>query len=228
MSLAVRTFTLVCVFLFTVGLLPATTLYVNAPGAQGWDGSTDAWNIADFAVSNSFALSGAGTARGAGFLVWLLPGSAISAVDWSIGSDKFLSDLGSGTATVSSTPYTGVPNPNGSGFNLVWAAIGFPDVSLSAGTYWFTLTHAVDPTQTFAAFWDQNDGPSEAWQSTSGQLPAGNGCVGGAQTCTGSETFLISDTQNPGQPGGEVPEPSTYALVGGGLALAALLRRKLA
>jgi hypothetical protein len=213
-------------------ILPASAgvLYTNGPlnGGFGITGPGDAWTINyGFSVSDSFTLSSAATVTGFDFVSWISPGDVTTAVDWSIGSVAYGSDF-SGTAALSNLQY-GVLVDN-YGYNVYTNTATGLSVSLAAGTYWLTLQNAVT-TSGRPVYWDENDGPSVAFQTTTGSLahpPLGTACANGAvnvdqsPTCTGSETFDIVGNST-------VPEPGSLGLLGCGiLALAGLLRRKIA
>jgi hypothetical protein len=65
-------------------------------------------------------------------------------------------------------------------------------------------------------------------------LGASVGCLDGSTTCAGAatgglETFFVGNVASTGGPGGDpgaIPEPTTYLMLGGGLTLLALYRRK--
>jgi len=207
------------------GLLSAGVLYSNTPAAAGWAANTDAWTINfGYSVSDSFTVGSASTARGIGFLAWAFTGDTMTFVDWAIGTSTFGVEVASGTAPVSTSPFVGLPNPNSLGYALLWVSFGIPDTGLSSGTtYWLTLGNAVVPSGD-PIYWDQNDGPSAAWENGMGNVAGYQPCLA---PCTDSETFLIADVAYPGQSGiSLVPEPASLALVGGGLLLAAALRRR--
>ena len=80
-------------------------------------------------------------------------------------------------------------------------------VGLGPGTYWLTLQNANDAFGS-GVLWDQNSGPSSAFENFLGTIP--------------SETFQILGG------GGTTPEPGSIMLFGTGiLGLAGVLRRKL-
>jgi PEP-CTERM motif len=152
------------------------------------------------------------------FGVWNLPGDVITTVGWSITSAPNSGTIfGSGTANVSSS----FQYLNGFGYNINQDSFLLSSLLLPAGTYFLNLQNAVVPSGD-PAFWDENDGPSVAWESAVGYLaPVGN-CEGGGTTgpyC--SESFQILGT-----PGQQVPEPAPILLLGAGLAALALARRK--
>lgn len=82
---------------------------------------------------------------------------------------------------------------NNYGYDVYTTTVLVPTVLLpSAGTYWLTLQGALDMFND-PIYWDENDGPSAAFDNTIGSLSGGNGaCANGQPTCTGSETFDIN------------------------------------
>ena len=231
----------VCLFTLCVLLIvPASAgvLYTNDPlngytndpinggfGSPGSPGAGDAYTINyTRAVSDSFTLSSAATVTGFDFVSWNSSGDVTTAVDWSIGTTEGANDLGLGAgAALSNSQYGIVANQYG--YNVYTNTATGLSVSLAAGTYWLTLQNAVTAPGTSAVYWDENDGPSAAFQNT---IPLANGagyCANGAVIpdpgCTGSETFDIVGNST-------VPEPGSLGLLGCGiLALAGLLRRKI-
>jgi hypothetical protein len=194
-----------------------STIYSSSPGVNSTS-NFDAWTISNpFQVTNAFTLFGSSTVTGASFDVWLNPGDAISSVDWSFGNAAFDNSLGSGTATL--TPV--FDELNGTGFDVYTASFSGLDVSLTGGIFYFTLQNAV-VTNKDPAYWDENDGSSTGFTNTDGSI--------GAFDCTnslgcglsGGETFTLQGTNT------ATPEPSSFLLLGSGLAgLAGLLKRKI-
>ena len=191
----------------------AGTLYDNiGPTSNGGFG---AMGLGAYPVSDSFTLSSSSTVTGVNFLVWLTPGDNLSSVDWSIGTSHFDASIGAGTATTTSL---GETNSNvGGTFNIFNEAISISGLSLDAGTYWLTLHNA--SAEGDFVYWDISDGSSEAWATNYGSL---NGWAG--YSGSNSETFQILGTEDTSVS----PEPSSFLLLGSGLAgLAGLVTRKL-
>jgi hypothetical protein len=195
----------------------AGVIYTNGPA----NGQTNAFGInVGVSTADSFTVSSAATALSAIFTAWELPGDTLSQVDYEILTGSHNGTvIASGTAsTVDTFQYV-----NGDGFDIDSVAFNFSTgVSVSPGTtYWLLLQNAVPTVASDSVFWDMNNGPSSAWNSTSGNLTPHCGDDGeGDNSC--SEAFSILG--NPAT----APEPGSLALGGTGfLMLAGFVRRKL-
>jgi hypothetical protein len=196
--------------LFAIGVAPASAgiLYDNAGPSTG---TTDAWGISfGISTADSFALSYAATIAGANFDVWVRPGDTLASVDWIIASDPFGSTTYAfGTATgITQTPLSLQID----GYDVDTESFVIPNLSLTAGTYWLLLQNAVVSNGDHI-YWDQSDGPSQAWNSDYGYLSGYTGACN--SPCTYSETFQIL-----------TPEPASFGLLAMGLLALATLRRR--
>jgi hypothetical protein len=187
-------------------------LYNNTTGTSYSVSATDtAWEVNNgYTVTDSFVLSQSSVVTGATFPFWLSFGDSATSVNWEITSSPYGAALYSGTAT-------GLPNDFlNLSFNGAWdvdeESISLPNLSLAAGDYWFQLSD-VTTADSGPAFWDQSLGASSAYENGPGY----------DDYAIGSQTFEIL-----GDGGPAVPEPSSFLLLGSGLAgLAGLLKRKL-
>lgn len=186
------------------------TLYDNGP----INGAIDAWTINfGFQVSNSFTLSQSSQVTGVQFGAWLIPGDAVSAVGWTISTGPTGDGVGdtnqptgviaSGTAATTDSLFL----PSNS-FGDQLDEINFLlNVSLAPGTYYLSLQNAVVSNGDIG-FWDQNNGPSTAYENTIGLLNGNNGL----DPPGGSESFQIYGTAFPAVQ--TVPEPASLAIFG--------------
>jgi len=182
------------------------TLYDNTgPGSY----NTFAYTINNGSVvADSFTLSSNSIVTGVNFVAWLeQAGSTLTSVDWQITTAPF-GGTTEGSGTVSPTGTFVETDPLGDGFDIDNETFSIASLPLDAGTYYLELQNGVASGDGFV-LWDESDGPSVAYSgNTDGGIP--------------SETFQIEGTIAP------TPEPSSFLLLGSGLAaLAGLAKRKL-
>lgn len=160
---------------------------------------------------DSFTITSDAEVIGVDLEGWLLPDS-IDTVDWSIGTTPYGANSGSGTATVSDT----VQFANDAFIKVDVVTFTIPSPDLSPGTYYLTLQYAVVPLRN-PALWAVNDGPgTEAWDQGDLRLTyRGRECLG--------DCALSLQTMNSPE---NMPEPSTWVLLGSGILAAFALRRK--
>jgi hypothetical protein len=203
--------------LLAIGVAPASAgiLYDNGGPSTG---NTDAWGISfGISTADSFVLSHGATITGVNFVVWAYPGDTLTSVDWAIVSDPLGgTTYASGTGAAITQTLLFTPNPDGRDIDTETFSI--PGLALSAGTYWLLLQNAVVDNGDHI-YWDQSDGPSQAWNSDYvGYLGSHVPPFACNAPCTVSETFQIVG----------VPEPASFGLLAMGLlAMARLLRRKI-
>lgn len=145
-------------------------------------------------VSNSFTLGSAMSLTGAQVGLWSYFAGVPVEVSWSIGTTPFGSDIASGTGALTSAQIGTL----GFGFCPVYESdFSLPHIVLGPGTYFLTLenTHP----ESGGIYWDQNFGPSIAYQRNVG---AG---IDMGQLGTSQSFQLFGDP---------VPEPATLAVLG--------------
>jgi hypothetical protein len=176
------------------------TVYDNGP----INGNINAWTIsAGFLVSDSFTLLAATDVESVHFGVWVFPGDIPDVVDFGISASPFGTDLAFGTGTLSNV----FQFSNGFGADVYQSSFTFTSVDLAAGAYYITLGNGFT-TNGDPLFWDENDGPSLAFENTVGPI--------------GSESFQIDGT-----PLGTTPEPGTLIMLGTSiLGIAGSIRRR--
>lgn len=137
-------------------------IYSNGPV----NGTVDAWTINfGYVVSDSFP---GGTVNGFDIWVWEFPGDVMTSVDWSITSDPNSGTVhGSGTASGNNLTDQFI-STNQFGYNI--DKISVSGLNVSAGGY-LNLQNAVVPSGD-PVYWDENSGPSQAYESSVGTIPS--------------------------------------------------------
>jgi PEP-CTERM motif len=195
----------VCCLMLAVAPAMADT-YSNGP----YNGTNDAWTINfGFTVSNSFTLAGSDTAVDSfHFVYWDASTDLLTTADLALGTTSFGGGPGTTTAFTSTFIST-----NQYGYNLYQADATGLNIPWSGGAGFATLGNACTVSGcsvTTPIYWDENSGPSTAYENTIGSIPSEAFTIGGA--CCGPP----------------VPEPSGILLFGSGiLGLAGVLRRRL-
>jgi hypothetical protein len=188
------------------GAANAYPLYQNGP----IDGTGNGWTISDYAVADSFHLTGPALLNSVEFGAWVLPGGTFTGLDWMIldGMPGSGTVLYSGTASVAN----GYLYTNTKGFDVYLSGFFLPVITLDAGTYWLELTNATGDTT--GILWDMNGGPSQAWESVYGDVTSCNTGIYASGRC--SNSFQISGIYAPIH---YAPEPGTIALLAAGLTI---------
>jgi hypothetical protein len=202
--------TLLCPALGVAGNLPAGPDYSNGP----INGTVYGWSInaAGYVVSDSFDFQG-GIIGGFQFGVWEFPGDTVQSVHWSITSAENGGTVyGSGIASGRDYVLDQFISTNQFGYDIDKIQVLGPDIPV-AGTLWLNLQN-VSAGNGDPVYWDENSGagcqspgcPSSASDSAVGTIP--------------SEAFTVNSRT-------AAPETSSILLLGSGLGLVGVLRRKL-
>jgi hypothetical protein len=195
--------TILCLLLAVAPAMADT--YSNGP----YNGTNDGWTINfGFTVSDSFTLSGSDTkVTDFHFVYWDASASdLLTTADLQLGTTSF---GGSATTVAFSNAFLGT---NQYGYNLYQADASGLSIPWSGGAGFATLGNACSTSGCSVSnpiYWDENSGPSTAYENTLGSIP--------------SEAFTLG-----GGCCGPVPEPNSILLFGSGiLGLAGILRRRL-
>ena len=196
--------TVCCLMLAVAPAMADATLYSNG----SYNGHTAAWAInAGNAVSDSFTVPSGSSIEDLAIVYWVLTGNPVlTSVDMSIGSTSF-----GGTPQTLTSIFNGFLLNNGTA-DVYEAVFAFTNIPWS-GAGWLTLQNACTTAgcsfSSDTVYWDENDGPSLAWDRFSDKK-------------IGSESFTLTGTTTP-----TTPEPSSLMLFGSGiLGLAGILRKK--
>ena len=202
-------FSLLTILCLLMAVTPAMASYDNG----SINGTTDAWTINfGFTLSDSYTSSGAGNTLNIG--VWLFPGDSLGSVDIDFGSTSFASNYGHvGGAAANLVSDLGV---NQYGYDIREYSFNLGGVNTGPGSGFVTLGNAVETVFGDPVYWDENSGPSSAYENSIGSIT--------------SEAFTLSSGCGAGDPdcGPPIPEPSSIMLLGSGiLGIAGILRRRL-
>ena len=190
----------VCCLMLAVAPAMADTLYSNGP----YNGNTSAWNIGfGFSVTDSISSTPDTFATGLSIVTWDSPGDTLLNAEVQFGTASFGNNIFDSVLTPTLTRDIGI---NQYGYELdQWTFSFF--TFLPAGTNWVTLQNEQSAFG-LSIYWDENSGPSSAYENTLGSIP--------------SEAFTLTGFHE------GTPEPSSISLFGSGIfGLAGILRRKL-
>ena len=201
--------TIACLVLAVAPAMADTVFYDNG----AYNGTNDGWTINfGYSVSDSYTNTPHYTSvSDVHFVYWDANSSdLLTGVDAQFGSTSFsgtVTSLNGGTNTLLGT--------NQYGYELIQAdwtgQPGLTDISIAPTGGYFTLSNACSTSGCSISnpiYWDENSGPSTAYENTLGSIP--------------SESFTFTGTTD------TTPEPSSIMLFGSGiLGVAGVLRRKL-
>jgi len=205
--------TILCLLLAVAPAMADT--YSNGP----YNGTVDAWTINfGFTVSDSFTLSGSDTkVTDFHFVYWDASASdLLTTADLQLGTTSF---GGSATTVAFSSTFLttnqygyNLYQANSTGLNIPWAGgAGFATFGNACTLSGCSVSNPI--------YWDENSGPSLAYENTLGSIPSEAFTLSGG--CGGCGCGIRG-------PACGSPEPSSIMLFGSGvLGLAGLLRRKL-
>jgi hypothetical protein len=202
--------TILCLMLVVAPAM--ADVYNNGP----YNGTNDAWTINfGFTVSDSFTLGSSGGAVDSfHFVYWDASSSdVLTTADLQLGTTSF---GGSATTVAFSNTFLGTNQygyflyqADATGLSIPWAGgAGFATLGNACTTSGCSISNPI--------YWDENSGPSTAYENTIGSIP--------------SEAFTLTRACSAGSPDclPPVPEPSSILLFSSGVfGLVGILRRKL-
>ena len=151
-------------------------IYDNGP----YNGTTDAWTI-NFGFATSDSFTGSGNVTGLHFVYWDASSSdLLTSLDMAVGSTSFGGSFQTSTGVTNT--FIGV---NQYGYALFQADATFP--SAGGGPGYITLANACTTSGCSVSnpiYWDENSGPSTAYESTLGSIPSETfSLTGGGNSC---------------------------------------------
>src|SRR5664280_2082037 len=194
----------VCCLMLAVAPAMADT-YSNGP----YNGTNDFWMINfGVTVSDSFTLSSSGAVSAFHFVYWDASSTdLLTTADLQLGTTSFggSATTVAFTSTFLSTNQFGynVYQADATGLNIPWAGgAGFATLGNACSTSGCSVSNPI--------YWDENSGPSTAYENTLGSIP--------------SEAFTLARSSPPTP----TPEPVSIMLAGFSIfGLTRILRRKL-
>lgn len=195
---------------FIVNSTSAAILYTN--GASGGTAGAGYMNGV-YAIANSLTVGAVTDVSAVEFTVWNTPGETPATVDWAFTTDPDAFPDGQTAVLTVDGIYPSSAGQDGT-YAVEDVSFGVQGVQLAVGT-WYLVLHNGITAQGGKLLWDENFGPSVAYQRTVGAV--------------GSETFAVYGDGVPEPivaPG--IPEPGTWALmlVGVGVAGATVRRQR--
>lgn len=196
-----------------------TVIYTN--GAISGASTDGGWTIdGSYSISDSFTVSETATLDSADIGLWTFPVDVPAALDWSIGTTPFGSDVASGGGPLDNTQ-VGV----GFGYFAVWSSTFALDATVNPGTYFLTLQDAVTSGGP-PVLWDVNNGSSTAYGNGIGNLAGLYGQTSNSESFTIYGTPVVDRDLDPVGSSAAPDMGSTLSLLGFGLGVLAFLKRR--
>jgi len=175
--------------------------YVDGPGGSFFQQT----------ISDGFVATGSGSATSVDVGIWVPTGETLTNLTYWLGTSAFGSDISSGS-TVNNATYLFT---NGIGYDIYEVELSASGNFTAGNTYYLTLGNGQDSNGDSEVAWDVNGGPASCSFAQGGTQ---FGDCGGAPGAEG-EAFTL----NSGTP---TPEPCSMLLLGAGLGLVGVWRRK--